>query len=268
MDSVREQVNYALESGCSWRPAPNGMRDRVYQGTPLDWALHLQRREIAAYLRENADILKGLPAREGHFLLESGDHSDLWFTLDALFVSPHDLAPLISRLANRLRPHGVSAVCGPLLGGAFLAQAVATVLGVDFYFSEPVSLSAGPRLFAAEYRLPTSLQERVRGQRIALVDDVISAGSSVRATADALAAAGGATVVIGALLVLGTKALDHFAGLAIPVESLGRRDFALWEPSVCPHCAGGIPLEDPVHAGRASTSDVVASGGWMRGGAE
>ena len=68
----------------------------------------------------NGNILKGLPAREGYFLLESGYHTDVWLTLDALFVSPRDLAPLVSALAARLRPHGVSAVCGPLLSGAFL----------------------------------------------------------------------------------------------------------------------------------------------------
>lgn len=195
----------------------------------------------------NADILNGLPAREGHFLLESGYHTDLWLTLDALFVTPRALAPFISALAARLRPHGVSAICGPLLGGAFLAQAVATVLGVEFYFSEPATVSEAPQLFGAEYRLPPALQQRVRGQRIAIVDDVISAGSSVRATEAALSVAGGSTVVVGTLLVLGTVALDHFAGLAIPVERLGQRDFALWEPSVCPLCATGTPLEDPVH---------------------
>ena len=196
----------------------------------------------------NADMLKGLPAREGHFLLESGYHTDLWLTLDALFVSPRDLAPFISELAARLRPHGMSVVCGPLLGGAFLAQAIATALGVNFYFSEPVNRSAGFKLFGAEYRLPAELQQRVRGERIALVDDVISAGSSVRATATALAACGASIVAIGALFVLGSIALDHFAGLEIPVESLGQRDFTLWEPSLCPLCAAGMPLEDQVSA--------------------
>jgi orotate phosphoribosyltransferase len=66
-------------------------------------------------------VLPALPAREGHFRLESGLHTDVWITLDALFVSPLDLAPLITALAARLKAHTVSAVCGPLLGGAFLA---------------------------------------------------------------------------------------------------------------------------------------------------
>jgi hypothetical protein len=37
------------------------------------------------------DILKTLPSRRGHFLLELGHPTDLLFTLDALFVAPHDM---------------------------------------------------------------------------------------------------------------------------------------------------------------------------------
>ena len=192
----------------------------------------------------HADVLKGLPAREGHFLLESGYHTDLWLTLDALFVSPRDAHPLVSALADRLRRYNASAVCGPLLGGAFLAQTLATILGVEFYFTEPVTASAATHLFGAEYRLPPTFLARLRGRPVAVVDDVISAGSSVRATATAVAAAGGSIVAVGTLVVLGTVALEHFAGVGIPVESLEQKDFALWEPSACPLCATGVALQD------------------------
>lgn len=191
------------------------------------------------------DVLKALPARHGHFLLESGYHTDLWFGLDALFVTPRDVAPLVSALAGRLEPYGASAVCGPLTGGAFLAQALATVLGVDFFFGEPSARRSGTDLYTAQYRLPAALQPRIRGARVALVDDVISAGSSVRATAAALSAAGASIVAVGTLLVLGTTALEFFAGCGVPVEALDQRDFAMWEPAACP-LRTGTPLEDPV----------------------
>jgi orotate phosphoribosyltransferase len=90
----------------------------------------------------------------------------------------------------------------------------------------------------------------VSGHRIALVDDVISAGSSVRATAGALVAADASIVVVGTLFVLGRIALDHFRDLGIPVESLGQREFNLWQPSTCPLCGNRIPLEDLVHRER------------------
>jgi len=191
------------------------------------------------------DLLTVVPVRQGHFRLESGMHTDLWLTLDALFVSPRDLTPLTTALAGRLRPYGVSAVCGPLLGGAFLAHAVATFLGVGFYFSEPVPAPAEPGLFGAQYRIPSELQKRLGGERVALVDDVISAGSSVRATERALTAAGASTAVVGTLLALGKVGLDHLAGLGIPCEALEQRDFSIWGPATCPLCRAGVPLEDP-----------------------
>jgi malonyl-CoA O-methyltransferase len=138
------------------------------------------------------------------------------------------------------------------MGGAFLAQALAAELDVEFFFTEPVSTNA-PGLFAARYRLLAGLERRISGQRVAIVDDVISAGSSVRATAGAVTAAGGTVVVVGALLTLGAVGLDHFSSEGIPVESLGQRSFAMWPPTACPLCAADVPLEDPVEAVHRST---------------
>lgn len=78
-----------------------------------------------------------------------------------------------------------------------------------------------------------------------MVDDVISAGSSTRATIAALTDAGASTLVVGTFLVLGDKAVAHFASQSVPVETLGRRDFNLWKPADCPLCEAGPPLEDP-----------------------
>lgn len=191
------------------------------------------------------NALDALPARQGHFLLESGYHTDVWLSLDALFVSPRDMEPLVADLAARLRRYGAAAVCGPLLGGAFLAQAAATELRLDFYYTEPVDDAISPDLFGAQYQLPPELRTAARGKRVAVVDDVISAGSSVRATVEALGAAGASTAVVGTLLLLGTVGRDHFANAGIPVEARGRRDLPLWQPATCPLCAEAAPLEDP-----------------------
>jgi orotate phosphoribosyltransferase len=191
----------------------------------------------------SVDIFASLAARRGHFLLESGLHADLWLTLDALFVDPDAIAPLVIALGDRLRLHNIAAVCGPLTGGAFLAQAIAIQLGMAFYYTEPVAEGRG--LFAAEYRLPLELRRHARERRVAVVDDIISAGSSVRATVQALEDAGASTAVVGALLILGTTAIDHFAGRKIPIESLARRDFATWKPHDCPLCEQCVPLEEP-----------------------
>ena len=190
------------------------------------------------------DLLTALPARQGHFLLESGYHSDLWLTLDGLFAEPARVAPLVAALAEKLRPYEAAAVCGPLVGGAFLAQALAVQLGVTFYYATPTPPS-GDGLFAATYALPPALASAARGQRVAVVDDAISAGSSVRATCESLDWAGATVVVVGSFLVLGGTGAQYFAERGVPIETLSRRDFTVWPRSACPLCARGAPLERP-----------------------
>jgi orotate phosphoribosyltransferase len=135
-------------------------------------------------------------------------------------------------------------VCGPLVGGAFVAQFVAAELGVDFVYAERL---ASP----LAYRLPAPLREAVRGKRAAVVDDVINAGSATRATLGELRACGARPVVVGALLVLG----DRAAGLGLALERLEHRPSALWDPADCPLCAAGVvPLEDPYSSPSSSSS--------------
>jgi orotate phosphoribosyltransferase len=188
-------------------------------------------------------VLPSLPASRGHFRLESGYHTDCWISLDALFVDPAGIAPLIHALAEKFRPHRATGVCGPLLGGAFLAQALAQVLGVRFYYTQPDG-RRDTGLFTAAYRLPDGLVRSAAGQRFIVVDDAISAGSSVRATIAAVEAAGASVVGVGALIVLGAVAAEHFGRERYPLEALERLELSLWEPRECPMCAAGTALQD------------------------
>lgn len=183
-------------------------------------------------------------ARRGHFKLESGHHSELWFDLDALFADTRRIDPLVANLTEAIRPHNVASVCGPLLGGAFLAQLVAWKLGVEFCFTERVMPADASGLYQASYRLPEAYTSRVRGQRLAIVDDIMSAGSALRGTYEDLKSHGAVTVVAGALMVLGNAGAAFFAERQIPVEAVDREDYKLWLPSDCPHCAAGVPLEN------------------------
>lgn len=197
-------------------------------------------------------LLQLVTARRGHFRLESGHHSALWLDLDSLFVEPRRVAPLVAELATMIRPHMISAVCGPLLGGAFLAQSVAEAMGVEFYFTERLTPSDSGGLYEARYVLPPALASRVRGQRMAIVDDVMSAGSALRGTYQELRRHGANPLVAGALLVLGTAGEEFFAEQGVAVEAVSRDSYELWIASDCPLCATGVPLED-MTAQRAST---------------
>lgn len=190
------------------------------------------------------DVLTALSVRQDHFLLESGYHANLWVSLDSLFVDTARARPLVGALSHKLRGYDVTAVCGPILGGAFLALAIAHELGARFYFTTHQD-SARQGLFNVAYVLPSELRSLVRGERVALVDDAISAGSSVRATKTALDDAGAATVVVGAFLTLGNTGRDYFEALGVPVEALGHREFTMWKPTECPLCAAGASLVNP-----------------------
>jgi orotate phosphoribosyltransferase len=188
-------------------------------------------------------FLAMVAGREGHFQLESGHHGELWLDLEALFAQPRRVAPLVALLAEALRPYEAAVVCGPLIGGAFLAQAAAAALNVEFAFTERVMPPAREGLYPAVYRLPRAFEPRVRGRRVAIVDDVMSAGSAARGTYSELIGHGAAPVVVGALLVLGSTGADFFLQHGVAVEAAARRPYRLWLPAACPLCVSGVPLE-------------------------
>jgi orotate phosphoribosyltransferase len=181
-----------------------------------------------------------LSARRGHFLLESGHHGNLWLDLDSLFLRPAALQPFMRDLARRLSAYRVEAVVGPLVGGAFVAEVVATELDVRFAFAER-RVDAG----GVTYAIPDAFHDHLRGRTVAIVDDAINAGSATRATFSALTALGARPVAAGALLILGDTALPFFSANGLAVETVARLANELWEPAACPLCSAGLPLSSP-----------------------
>jgi orotate phosphoribosyltransferase len=137
------------------------------------------------------DLLGDLNMRTGHFRYESGHHGDLWLELDALFTNPARTERLAAAMTDRLGGRGIEVVCGPMTGGALLAQAVARQLGVSFAYGERVVEGNNVR-----YQLPAAQIPVVRGRRVAIVDDVISAGSATGGTYLALVDAGARPVAM------------------------------------------------------------------------
>jgi orotate phosphoribosyltransferase len=193
-----------------------------------------------------AAFLELVAWRRGHFQLESGHHGGLWLDLGPLFAEPRRIAPFVAALASALRPHNIAAVCGPLLGGAFLAQLVAHTNDVEFCFTERVMPTESGGLYSARYLLPPAFAPRLRGKRVAMVDDCMSAGSALRGTYAELKAHDAVPVVAGALLFRGTVGADFFAAQGVAVEAVARDSYDLWLPGDCPLCAAGLPLEDVV----------------------
>ena len=188
-------------------------------------------------------LIEALAARRGHFRLESGHHGELWLDLDALFARPARLAPFVAELAERLSGCGAEVVCGPLVGGAFVAQAVADRLGIEASWTERVAAPSGGGLYAARYRIPEALRDRLRDRSVAVVDDVVNAGSATRATIADLRACGARPIALGALLVLGEVAAQLARAEGLALASVAALANAIWEPDDCPLCAAGVELE-------------------------
>jgi orotate phosphoribosyltransferase len=186
-----------------------------------------------------------LSGREGHFLFESGHHGHLWLDVDGAFWNPELLLPLADALADRVNGFDPEVLCGPVLGGALLAYLLADRLGLPFVAAQRHAPRPG-QLYSARYVLPVTQRRRLQRRRVAIVDDVINAGSAVRSTMASVREYGGRPVVIAALLRLGDAALSPFVNGGVPVETLSVRAHALWLPTDCPLCAQGQPLHSAV----------------------
>ena len=194
----------------------------------------------------NDEVARLLPARKGHFLLESGHHGDMWLDLELLCFRPAPVRLLAAQLAARLAAHRVEAVCGPLVEGAFVALMVASDLDLPFAYAERFATGKEPgALHPFEYRIPAALRRELRGRRVAIVDDVINAGSAVGGTFAALKSCDAEPVAIGAIAVLGASAAGFVAEKKLALEAIAFLPNEIWTASACPLCARGVALTDP-----------------------
>ena len=191
----------------------------------------------------SAAFLSTVRARRGHFRLESGHHGDLWLDLETLCLRPGIIQPFASELAARLQMYEVEAVCGPLTEGAFVALMVAADLSCDFTYAERFANPPSDALYPVEYRVPHTLQPFVRGRRVAIVNDVIGAGSAVRGAYAHLHELGADVAVIGSLLVLGESIGAFARERGVPIETLEQLPANLWTPAECPLCRSGAPID-------------------------
>ncbi|MGZ8829055.1 MAG: orotate phosphoribosyltransferase [Thermoanaerobaculia bacterium] len=145
---------------------------------------------------------------------------------------------LAATLSERIAKYDIEAVCGPLVEGAFVALMVASRLRVLFTYAERFERPSD-ELYPVQYRVPRTLRPIVRGKRIAIINDVTSAGSAVRGTLADLLECGANPVVVGTLAVLGDTFVKQNK---LPLETLVSLPNEIWKPAECPLCARGVAL--------------------------
>lgn len=194
--------------------------------------------------------------REGHFQLKSGRHGDAYVEKFAVLSDPAATSELCSFWAARHRdPEGgsrVDVVAGPTTGGVILAFETARQLGVRSIFAEEIRSRDGSstRGFRRGFRIEP-------GERVLLVDDILTTGGSLLAMVPAVEDMGG-EIVEAAVLVDrsgGRPTLTSPAsGRVYALRALWQLELPTWEPGPgsCPQCDAGAPLHAPGSSGAAS----------------
>jgi len=192
--------------------------------------------------------------RDGHFLLKSGRHSDAYLEKFAVLSDPAATSELCGFWAGQFRGAAdeptVDLVAGPTTGGVILAFETGRQLGTRAIFAEEVrgADGAAPR---REFRRGFRIEP---GERVLLVDDILTTGGSLLAMIPAVEAAGGE--IVGCAVMVdrsgGTGALaSPTTGRRYNLSALWVLDLPTYEagPATCPRCAAGEPLYAPGSTG-------------------
>ena len=181
-------------------------------------------------MSENEQILMRLleesgALRRGHFLLSSGLHSTAYVQCALLLEDPVRARKVGQDLAEQLRSYHPDSVVSPALGGVIIGHEVAAALGVPFRFSERKGEAMG-------FRRGFNLRQ---GERVVIVEDVVTTGRSTLETA-ALATSKGARVVAVGAIIDRSVGRDPFD---VPFRSLLKLDLPSYPPQDCPACRAG-----------------------------
>jgi orotate phosphoribosyltransferase len=171
---------------------------------------------------------------DGHFVLKSGRHAGRYLEKFLVLQHPRHGVELCRRLADALAPFRPTLVVGPTTGGVLLSFETARQLGRDVRaaFAEPVA--EGGRALRRGWSVAP-------GERVAIVDDILTTGASLLETVEAVRAAGVEPVAAAVLVDRSTEPVE----LGLPLHALGRIEIPSWTDDACPLCADGVPLRKP-----------------------
>ncbi len=182
--------------------------------------------EILAFFKETGAFL------QGHFLLTSGKHSAQYMQCARVLQYPWLAATLGQELAGYFTGDKINAVIGPAMGGIIVAHEVARALGVKAFFAERQD---------GEMALRRGFTFKP-GEKVLVVEDVITTGGSVHEVLSVVKAAGAEPVGVGVLVDRSGGRAD-FNGLHL--RSLVQMEIEVFSPEDCPLCAQGLPLVKP-----------------------
>jgi orotate phosphoribosyltransferase len=222
--------------------------------TTIKPAIEIATRAAVAHRTEELFRSSGA-LREGHFQLKSGRHGDAYVEKFAVLSDPAATSELCGFWAGAFGSGAdgrarVDLVAGPTTGGIILAFETGRQLGVRAIFAEEVRDPDGSthREFRRGFRIEP-------GERVLLVDDILTTGGSLLAMLPAVEAMGGEIIECVVLVDRsggGTNTLTSpSTGRVYPLRSLWRLELPTFEPgaATCRQCAAGTPLHVPGSSG-------------------
>lgn len=166
----------------------------------------------------------------GHFLLSSGLHSEQYLQSALVLQQPDVATSLCAALAKHFKGSDIEVVIAPALGGVFVSHETARALGVRALFAERVN---------GELTLRRGFTIKP-GERVLVVEDVITTGKSTKETIALVEKTGGVVVAAASLV-------DRSGGkaeLGVPYKSLVTLTVPSYAAEACPLCkAGGTPIK-------------------------
>jgi orotate phosphoribosyltransferase len=171
---------------------------------------------------------------QGHFLLSSGRHSAEYWEKFRLLEHPRVTERLCGVIAERHRQSAIATVVGPTTGGALLAQEVGRQLGTRCVIAEPAA--QGGRELRRGFLLAP-------GERVLVVDDVMTTGLSVHETLGAIRPA--QPEILGIEVLIDRSEGETNQQFKLPFQSLYRALAVSYDPATCPLCQSGQPLLKP-----------------------
>jgi orotate phosphoribosyltransferase len=162
---------------------------------------------------------------EGHFILSSGLHSANYLQCALALEQPQDAARFGKLIARLFSGVEIDTVASPAIGGLVIGFAVASALNKKFVWTER-------QQGEMTLRRGFSLQE---GERILVVEDVITTGGSTRECIAALEANGGHVVAAASIVDRSNGTAD----VGVPRISLIEMDVPTFSPEACPMCKAG-----------------------------
>ena len=169
---------------------------------------------------------------KGHFLLASGLHSPVYWEKFQVLQSPNYTEQLCRMITAHFLEQEIQVVAGPTTGGIILAFEAARQLGVHGIFAEKEGTTG--RAFKRGFSINS-------GERVLIVDDILTTGNSIREVMAAVTNQGGIIVGIGVLVNRSEQEVDF----GVPLFSCHRAITPTHTPENCPLCAAQIPLVKP-----------------------